>query len=288
MAKNQKQRRPLDRLQNVVFIGSGKLGQSLANLAEAQGINTYVLGRNYIDFATTVYQSNLVLITTPDDEISSVVDELVKHAPKRNALKPIIVHCSGSLSSQVLSPLGDRVASCHPLNTFPNQAAAEQLLSSTDHGTTLFAEGPDAIIDQLESFFTHLGFVFRRVDSEQKLLYHVACVSACNFLSVLMHTSLDFAEQAGLQRNEFWSALTPIIQSTLDNIGEYGSVASLSGPIARGDLNTVKQHLETLEGHPDLEFYRLMSEKALEMSAIANHLDEAQVEQLIKQLNDPN
>jgi len=167
------------------------------------------------------------------------------------------------------------VASTHPLNTFPSVAASLSLFNSLDHGTTLFAEGDTQALDLVLPTFKKLGFRTLSLNSKSKPVYHAACVIACNYLTTLMDLSLDTAEQAGIDRHDFWFAIQPLIQATLSNISEHDTTDSLSGPIARGDVGTIKEHLSVLNTNRDS--YKRLGLATLKLAAKRGELSEQQL-----------
>jgi len=275
-------------IQSIAIIGQGKLGKSFARLASKCGLQVLALARDYSDFIVELNAVDLILITTTDGAIKEVANNLAQllEQGQTNSSKPIVAHCSGSLSSQILEPIGERIASCHPLNSFPNEAAAVTTFANNEHGTVLYAEGNEQALQQLAPFYERLGFNFQRLDNQNKTLYHLACVMACNYLSVLMHSSLDIAEQAGLNRKDFWQALKPILATTLDNIDQHDTQASLSGPIARADLATIKDHLNELDSEITAELYRVLGRQAADMAHQGNSITAQQLEKIREILGD--
>lgn len=261
-------------IETIAIIGQGKVGSSLKQLALLAGFKTTLLGRDYAQSIDQVYAADLIIIATSDDEIKNVVKSLAAFQEGQESQShkqhPVFIHCSGLISSDVLHPLGENIASCHPLNTFPTLDSALSTFNNTQHKTYMFAEGSDAAIKRLGPVFTKLGFKFQLIDATAKTHYHLACVVACNYLSVLMHSSLGFAEKAGIERDAFWQALQPIIQSTLANISNNGTLNALSGPIARGDYGTIETHLASLSSAlshtKEKELYVSLAKNAVAMT----------------------
>jgi predicted short-subunit dehydrogenase-like oxidoreductase (DUF2520 family) len=76
---------------------------------------------------------------------------------------------------------------------------------------------------------------------------------ACNYLSALMDASLELGEAAGIDRKTLWQSLEPLVSSTLENINTDGPEKALTGPIARGDIKTIDQHLHSINALPSIE-----------------------------------
>ena len=228
-----------------------------------------------------INKAELILITTSDHAIEQVCSNISSY------LKPesVVSHCSGALSSDVLLSAknqGCAIASSHPLNTFPNLSAALATFSNINHGTHLYCEGDDKAIEVLKWAFNPAGFSTVEIASSAKTAYHTACVFACNYLTVLMDISLQTAELEGIEKKQFWQAIQPLVQSTLNNISEHGTAESLSGPIARGDAQTISSHLELLNtSNPDISaIYLKLAEQALMLAKQQGNLSTEKIDAL--------
>ncbi len=272
--------------ENITIIGQGKVGQSLAQLAQKAGYKTELIGRQIEQQKNASRTADLIIIAVNDEAISQVAE----HIADAIEGSTIVTHCSGALNSQALTApesFGALTASCHPLNTFPTLDSALSTFNTTEHGSYLFAEGNQKAIRVLDVFYSSLGFKFKTITKDAKAHYHLACVMACNYLSVLMHTSLDIAESSGLARDEFWLALSPLVHKTLENISNFGSLQSLSGPIARADTQTIAKHVKTLsESQPNaLELYCELGKNAVNIALENGSLDQACAQTILKHLN---
>ena len=246
-------------------IGAGNVGLSLAHLLSAHGF-TVNLGsrratketprnsikvdkRPSVQYSEAVENADFILLTVPDDVLEATCSELSEFFPVGAA----VAHCSGALDSDVLLSAksnGCAIASLHPLNTFPSPQAGIKTLSDPTHSTALYYEGDERACHSLIPIFESLGFNPHPIDKESKGLYHAACVISCNLLTALMDVSLNTAEAANIDRNEFWRSIKPLITNTLSNIGERGTATALSGPIARGDIQTVAKQTALLSTLP--------------------------------------
>ena len=243
--------------QQIAIIGAGNVGLGLAHIFSENGFKIKLGSRHLKTLLTqitkveicsiseAVSDSDITLLTVPDSAITRVCESFATQFKKGS----IVLHCSGVLSSEALlsaQTQGCLVASAHPLNTFPNPIAAVKLLSQPSHNTTLYCEGDANAIRKINSVFSKIGFNPITISAAAKPLYHAACVFACNYLTVLMDLSLQTAEAAKLDRNEFWNSIQPLVQSTLHNIDSQDTASSLSGPIARGEFETVQNHIQNL------------------------------------------
>ncbi|MEM7359016.1 MAG: Rossmann-like and DUF2520 domain-containing protein [Pseudomonadota bacterium] len=228
-----------------------------------------------------VVGADLTLLTVTDYSISATCEQL---AP---GIKPgsVVAHCSGALDSETLATISEgkfKVCSLHPLNTFPNPAAALTLVADSQHQTCLYSEGDQAALDFCLPLFADVGFQAVQIQREAKPLYHAACVFACNYLTVLMNLSMETAKAAQIDGKQFWQSLQPLVQSTLHNFAQQGAAESLSGPIARGDTETVRNHLQKLAANsPDRQSaYAELGRRAVQLARERGELSESDLDGL--------
>ena len=289
----------------IAIIGAGKVGLALAKLFSDSGFRVQLgvrkigtlspLVKNLAnssnnitisDNASAVDSTGICILAVEDKSIQKVCDSLLDDF-ERNS---IIAHCSGALDSSILEKAansGHTVCSLHPLNTFPTIQAALDLFSNQQHNTSLYCEGNAAALTVCLPLFEQIGFRTIEISRRAKPLYHAACVFACNYLVSLTEISLKTADAAGLDPDEFWDSLQPLIQATLSNISNDGTAKALSGPIARGDAQTLHKHLSALgENNTTLQTsYRDLGQYALSLAKDRGELSKeriAELEQLLQ------
>jgi predicted short-subunit dehydrogenase-like oxidoreductase (DUF2520 family) len=188
--------------------------------------------------------AQVVFVTTPDDAIESTCKAVVEHQGfDKHA---VVIHCSGALSSAVLSSARRceaTVASLHPLQSFASVDQAEKLVP----GSFCAIEGDKTALPVVRQLVQDVGGVLMEITPEAKPLYHAAAVAASNYLVTLMDLALKLDRGAGIPSDVSFRALLPLIKGTLNNIGAKGIPAALTGPIARGDVDTVTAHLRAIE-----------------------------------------
>ena len=180
---------------------------------------------------------DLVFITTPDDAIEETA------ARVRWSGRHSVVHCSGALSSDVLESSrksGGGVASFHPFQTF-----APGRVNTLD-GATIALEGDRAVLTTLRGLASDLGCPTVTLRPEQKLLYHISGVLACNYVVALANAAGELWRGLGIPEEKAAKALGTLLKRTAGNVDRHGAAASLTGPIARGDTGTVVRHLDEL------------------------------------------
>jgi predicted short-subunit dehydrogenase-like oxidoreductase (DUF2520 family) len=183
---------------------------------------------------------DLVFITTPDDAISVVADQVKWRSGQ------YVVHCSGADSLDVLEQArmaGAKVGSFHPLQTFASiQKAIENL-----PGSTFALEAEEDLLVILKGMAEALGGHWIELGAGDKAAYHTAAVMTSNYLVTLVKLATDLWDSFGIPRSQAIQALMPLLKGTLNNIETLSIPDALTGPIARGDIGTVQIHLKTLQ-----------------------------------------
>ncbi|MCJ7523398.1 MAG: DUF2520 domain-containing protein [Dehalococcoidia bacterium] len=239
------------------FIGAGTVGNALAvrlsrkgfpvtavasrSRSSADKLAANVSGCTAYDTKQAVADAaELVFITTTDDAIAQVAAELKWHSGQS------VVHCSGADSLESLEPArraGASVGGFHPLQTFASVAHAIENIP----GSTVALESEGELLETLKQMASALEGNWVELRAEDKVLYHAAAVMACNYLVTLTKLATDLWQVFDVSTPEATRALMPLLRGTLNNIENVGLPDCLTGPIARGDLGTIKKHLATLE-----------------------------------------
>ncbi|MFP8488359.1 Rossmann-like and DUF2520 domain-containing protein [Gracilimonas sp. Q87] len=265
---------------SISIIGLGKVGTALLRVLSENGyriLSTIDRGSVSKDLRSeysevTLLDSipdskedlgNLILITVPDDAIAEIVNDLDKKFKSLNHIS--IAHCSGTHSSATLGKLrskGAKIASFHPIRSITG--------STKDFKDTWFdVEGDLALIKVFERIAEDLDANLIEIEASQKPYLHTSAVIASNYLVVLANLMTKVSVGGDIPEEVSLKAMIPLMRNTLDNIEQNGVSDSLTGPIARGDVNTVKDHLKLLSSHPDLfRSYKLLGLEALKMSTL--------------------
>ena len=171
-----------------------------------------------------------------------------------------IVHVSGALGLDVLDALsGNAVGSFHPLQSFP--APREP---SAFRGITVAVDASTRALERrLARLARDLGARPRHVGDAERVLYHAAAVYVSNYTDVVFAEGVRLLTEIGWSEADAVAALMPLAEGALSNIRGRGPVGALTGPIRRGDAETVERHLKALD-RPDL--YRMLGLVALEIA----------------------
>ncbi len=218
--------------------------------------------------------ADIVFITTPDDLIESTCARISENKGfERNA---VVIHCSGALSSDILSSARDSeavVATLHPLQSF---ASTDQAVSLVP-GSFCTIEGDQDALPIVRQIVEDIGGILLEIEARKKTLYHAAAVAACNYLVTLIYLALELDKIAGLTSDSSYGALLPLIKGTLSNIGKKGIPGALTGPIARGDVATVSAHLKAIEKDAPkfLALYKCMGLYTVDLAKAKGTLSQA-------------
>jgi predicted short-subunit dehydrogenase-like oxidoreductase (DUF2520 family) len=227
----------------VAVAGRSPDAPSVRRAAELLGVPAAPVG----DAARDV---DLVLLGVPD---AAIAETGLAVAP---GLRPgaLVLHLSGACTLDELHKLhvarpDVRVGSLHPLQSLPSVEVGIDRLP----GSWCAVDGP-AVVEELA---TLVGLRPFRVGSDRRATYHAAATIASNHLVALLGQAYRVADAAGVPAK----ALLPLVRATLDNVDELGPERALTGPVARGDVDTVRRHLDAL---PDDEraAYRAVAEQA--------------------------
>lgn len=207
--------------------------------------------------------SDILFLTVPDSQIEPVFIAIRKYL-RRGA---VAVHCSGVLGADALkgaAELGIETLALHPIQSLPSHAEAIRALP----GSFFALEGTRAGLGFGRRLVRQLGGECVEISGADRPLYHAMCVFASNFESALVDAAECIAARLGIRRRRAAEMLAPLMRAVLDNAVEYGALASLTGPVQRGDVKTVAKHLHALSLRmPELvPLYRVCSLRLADMA----------------------
>lgn len=243
----------------VGVIGAGRVGAVLAAALETAGhhvvaaagesdasrlrIAELLPGAAHAKPTDVARASDLLLLTVPDDMLGNVVTVLSDSGAIRAG--QLVVHTSGRHGLAVLEParrVGARVVAMHPAMTFTGTALDLDRLAGTVFGLTA-GEGERGLA---ESLVADLGGRPTWVPEEMRTLYHSGLAHGANHLVTLVSQAMELLAAAG--SDDPAGTLRPLLTAALDNALEQGDSA-LTGPIVRGDVNTVRAHLADIRAN---------------------------------------
>src|SRR5262245_34237457 len=215
-------------------------------------------------------QSSVIVIATPDDEIATVAVEIATGLKRKgfSGRPKVALHTSGALPAKVLEPmrpLGFSVGSFHPLISISDSKTGAEWLTRAFFSV----EGDAAAVRAAKRMARDLGGRAFVVTRDAKALYHAAALMSSPNLTALIDISLEMLSRCGLTANQSRKVLLPLIRSTLDNLETQNPSQALTGTFKRGDVATVRRHLEAIsnEGLFDaLEAYVLLGRRSLKLA----------------------
>jgi predicted short-subunit dehydrogenase-like oxidoreductase (DUF2520 family) len=261
------------------IIGAGKVGVSLGLALANHGFQLEYIsdcdlqaarrarriikqGKATRDNCRAAGAAGITFICVPDGLIAKVAKDL----STLNLRGKYVFQTSGAVSSEVLQPLsrqGAAVASLHPVQTFAAAPPDPDIFQGIFFGL----EGDQKAVKLGQFLARKLQAGVILISPDNKALYHLACSITSNFMVVLLSEAKSLFELLGFEEKIYLEVIYPLLDKTLDNVRELGCEQSLTGPVLRGDIETVRKHLQALSQKPGLErLYRLMSLQALNLA----------------------
>ncbi len=222
-----------------------------------------------IDKPSAVARScDLLLLTVPDDMLDNLVSDLANSGSLRKG--QYVVHSSGRHGLAILAPaiaVGARAIALHPAMTFTGTAVDLERLSGCVFGLT--AETAER--DVAAQLVADLGGRPMWVPESRRALYHAGLAHGANHLVTLVSEAMEILAAAGA--DDPAATLRPLLTAALDNALDHGD-AALTGPIVRGDVNTVRAHLEGIaaEAPTTLPSYLALARATLSRAVIDGRL----------------
>jgi predicted short-subunit dehydrogenase-like oxidoreductase (DUF2520 family) len=212
--------------------------------------------------------AEVVWICVPDDLIATVAEEIAGRGKWKSK---IVLHSSGALGSDVLLPLknaGAFAASAHPLMSFVRGAKPDF------SGVPFALEGDTKATTIAGAIVRSLGAKPFRIERARKAAYHAFGFFSSPLLVALIAAAQQVAGLAGLTEREALELMEPIIRRSIDNCFRQSPSEAFSGPLRRGDIETIRKHLNVLSQRPELlAVYRALSGIALRELPVGNRKD---------------
>ena len=261
-----------DKATQIGFIGAGNVGGSLAVAMSNAGYPVTAVGsRTFASAQTfagrisdcTAYENiqevadraDFVFISTSDDAIKTVCDQVSWREGQG------VAHCSGAASVDLLQPAVDQGAvagAFHPLQAFNSVENGVKAIP----GVTFGIEGNHAIQSYLRGIASDIKGIPISLRPQDKVLYHVSGVLMGNLLAVLASVAASMWEKFDHTRDEGVRALSPMMPAVSSNLDSVGVPQAVAGPYVRGDIGTVRKHLEAVSSSAP-EYLALYIELAL-------------------------
>jgi len=280
----------------VCIIGHGRVGKFFDTLLKPmKGVRVLVKHKNEPSYPV----ADVFMICVQDQWVSKVVEELVLH--EQDQLFSA-VHCSGILPLDVLAPLvkmnankgraeeiddGDKykngfnkIAVLHPVAPISSHTiSAENILFD--------AIGDPELLLVFEHWCMEWGARFLKVNAHQKKVLHTAAVMSCNYLTTLYGMVGDFLEAEQFNKLEVRQILAASMGRTLEQLNDLPVEQAMTGPIIRGDIDTIREHLAILNHDQQrLALYKNLGNSTIDMLSEFEHKpSEERIEEMRKLFN---
>lgn len=265
----------------------GKAGNRVAAVADCSAAHlkraaSYIDAPGFSLPAQAASRADCILLTTPDDRISSVCEEI---AARSDVKGKKVFHMSGAGGLDLLAPAalaGARTACIHPLQSFSSIEGAIASIPGSYFGVTAAAGAKKLAADIVRD----LQGILIPIPAAQKPLYHAAACVASNYLVSLLSVVESIYKSIGFSEKDARRAYLPLVYGSLKNIENQGCPNALTGPIARGDSGTVQKHIDAMARHlPDFtSLYAQMGAVAVKLAREKGTLSAAQAKEILNML----
>ena len=256
------------------FIGAGKVGTSLGRLfvqhdlevtgyysrtpEHAEQAAEFTQSRSFDTLEDICQASDTLFLTTPDGVISQMWNTIAKLPIKSKC----ICHCSGALPSSVFTDaetLGVQVCSVHPLLAVSDRFSSWEQLE----GAFFTLEGTCAA--EMDALMHRCGAQTATIAAEDKARYHLAACVVSNLAVGLSDWGMQLLTQCGFTAQQAQTALSPLILGNAQAICAKGPRDALTGPAERGDLGTIRSHMNCLS-FGEQQLYALLTRRLCDIA----------------------
>jgi predicted short-subunit dehydrogenase-like oxidoreductase (DUF2520 family) len=248
---------------SISILGAGRVGRTLGKRLRELGwrigavvtrsaatsraaVRQIGAGKPYSRLTPEILDSKVILLTTPDGALGTAANTLASFDQSKLRDK-IVLHTSGAMDRAVLGPLARRGASTgslHPMQTFSGRGAPNL-------EKVIFAvEGDRRAAAVARKIARSLGGVPVAMSGENKPAYHAAGLLVAGHSLGLMEAASQVLLKLGFSRRNALRALLPLTRQMLDNFEKLGPQKSWTGPLSRGDFETVARHTKAMQRYP--------------------------------------
>lgn len=251
----------------VTVIGAGRVGRVLVSHLKKQRWNVVLLPARKKSLRARS-DDDLVVLAARDSALPALVQQLAK--PGALGKKSVVVHVAGAFGPELLAPLAKRcagVGQAHPLASIASHARPPRL-----DGATLLLSGDPVAVKRGKRLAKALG-MHGRSHRVKPALYHAAAALVANGCVAVVAAGEELLVRAGIPRRDARLLLGPLLATVADNVTAFGIPEALTGPVRRGDVVTIRAHLESSKFDPAAR--RLYAFLVLQQLPLAAVLGEA-------------
>jgi predicted short-subunit dehydrogenase-like oxidoreductase (DUF2520 family) len=261
--------------ERVFIIGPGHVGRGLSRAFRASGVRLVGLhGKRPSGVATStgafppeLSSANVIIVAVRDSQLDAAIDELIAAAGSRE-LTPgtVILHTSAIAEPSGLAKLREKsfaAGTFHPLVPFTDPDVSAELLRRGWIGV----DGDNAAVNASRRLAGQIGARTLDIPPGKKAAYHAAAVISSNFPVVLASVAARVLRDSGIPEGSALQAVASLMGGALSNMTRSLPDDALTGPIIRGDTETVGKHLRVLSSHGDARnVYRALSSAAVNIA----------------------
>ncbi len=254
----------------ICIFGAGRVGGTLlsslnrntykVDVLIKKGVNKseYSASNNFIEFSEFVKKINsydIIILSVPDTKIESAVKQICNNIQRVNK-KIIVLHTSGTISYNVFQPLGEKgfiIGSLHPYFSFYK---VRKDVKIDEIRFSLSCAKRD--LSFISSKLSKIGIKPVFLNDNLKTPYHISAVLVSNFSAMLIRIAFDLLLKAGFGEKDAEDFIFSLLNSTLNNLNNFGIRNTITGPAIRRDKKILKLHKEYL-GRSDRTLMRFYS-----------------------------
>lgn len=274
------------------FIGAGKVGTALAVNMSTKGYPVVAVYDAKPEAARYFTESNseCMIVGTPQDVADAAdmvfittTDDLI--APIASGIKwrsgQMAVHCSGANSTVLLEPArkqGAFVGVFHPGQTFADKKQAIEAIA----GSTFDVEAEEPLLTTFKEIAAALDGYWIEIDADQRAAYHVAIELPSLFVMLNLRLAVNMFNAMNIETEDAVRVLLPLLRATAKNFEAFKTSKALTGPVDRGDNETIKRHIDGLRRiYPRmLPLYRQLALQNIPFAMEHGSIDEKKAEEL--------
>ncbi len=279
----------IDQRTPITIVGAGALGQALAlaihrsgrtidcivSRSESRGANLAKMVDAKLMSSCQGMNSQAVILCVPDDVITSVASQLDSQSGS------LVAHCAGSRGLEVLEACTKKKAhagSIHPVMVLARGGRGPEAME----GATAAIEGDEVSAPWLQKLACDLGMDPVVIPPERRALYHLSAALVGGLMTGLLAASADLWKLLELDRSRAVDALAPMVREAGLNFQKLGVPGVVMGPAARGDIGTIRKHLQELECHAPhlLPLYRELALLSIPYATERKQLDQVAAEEV--------
>lgn len=296
----------------LLIYGAGKVGIATGHILYKKGFPvTGVVARSkqsfkntakYIPYAKSLKSTDtamikeaarlakIIFITTKDGQIESTCERLVRDGIIDNS--HTVVHTSGAIGLDALKAaveIGTGVVSLHPMQSFAEIEFAIDKIPGSFFGVTTLGDNKSR--DVAISIIEELGGTPIDIADENKTIYHAAACAASNYLVTLLDLVRQLLNTTEIPDDLAMDTIMPLVKGTISNIEAVGTEQALTGPIARGDADTISRHIDQLtqlvqSNQATVDAYKVLGRLTIDLALRKGSIDKTAASKMVSILGD--